>query len=484
MVYEERKMTATRHHRRVILVLVLALALATTTLVALAATPLGVAGYLDFSYEGANDIEEATANAAESKLWWHDGYWWGSLFSPSANAYTIHRLNWTTQNWNDTGVVIDERVSDASGRATRADVLWDGTTLYIASHKKLENPAYNTEDINRARLMRYTYDDAADTWTPVGAPVIINNDVTKSLVLDKDNTGRLWITYVSRQQSSSTYQVYVNASEPGDPTSWGVPFVLPFPEATVISQDISALVAFGDGAQIGLMWSNQLDNKFYLALRNAGGDDPAAGWTLDAAFTGAIPYPADDHMNMKAAPGGVMLAVIKTGTTVDTEPLIAVVKRASSGTYSLHTVSTYMTRDTRPTMLVDTTTNLVHVFTVSGTRGGYICMESAPLDTLAFAPIDDNCPAPPAQPASDEPLSALGMADAEVFIGDDDTYLFINNPTTTKQMVNAQTGIAVLAADEGDPDLPPPPYQVYVHNVVGGERPEAEFVLNLPVVRQ
>ena len=66
-------------------------------------TPLNPLGYLDFTY--ATTISPTlppahmTGEKPESKLWWNDGFWWGSLYQPNENdpqagEYHIFRLNW------------------------------------------------------------------------------------------------------------------------------------------------------------------------------------------------------------------------------------------------------------------------------------------------------------------------------------------------------------------------------------------------------
>jgi hypothetical protein len=479
---EDRTITP---RRRLLLVLVVAVALLATTLVAIAAAPLGVAGYLNHSYAPPpdNTVSEPTGKGAESKLWWHDGIWWGVLFSPTEAAFTIHRLDRTTHDWIDTGVLVDERIT---GNAARADVLWDGTVgkLYIATHRKLDNSSRVNTTPNWARLMVYSYNAGTKSWTlDSGYPVTINQDVTETLVLDKDSTGRLWITYVSRIPPAADYQVYVNASAPNDPKTWGAPFVLPFAEATVAQDDISSLIAFADngGPKVGVMWSNQLagHNKFYMAVRPDSGGAADAGWALEPALNAAVPYRADDHIKLARAPGGVVLAAVKTGEVTEGNPLVGVIRRAGDGAYSWHTVANFTTQDTRPTMVVDTGSNQVHVFTVSKEGGGHVCIQSAPLATVAFHPDTYNCPPPPAQAGVQQEIlgpDAVNAIPAPIFIGDLTTYVSINNPTTTKQMVTADMGIAVLASD----DIA----KVYVHNTLGGPAPPpvGDHILYLPLI--
>ncbi len=456
--------------------LAVAAAVALTALVALASTPLDVAGYLDHSYAGDHNINEPTAVSAESKLWWHDGYWWGVLYSAEDNAFNIHRLDAAAQEWIDTGVLVDERVGVPGGtggavRQSRADVLWDAAAgeLYIATHRAADAGRYNNNTDHHARLMIYSYADGA--WTQEGDPVLINQNITESVVLDKDSTGRLWITFVSQPQGSSDTNdyVYVNASAPNDPTSWGTPFILPVGNERIVDgDDISALLAFEDdgGPKIAVMWSNQRDtfDRFYLAVREddfAG--DADEGWTLEPGLTSAIPYDGDDHINMKRAPNGDLLAVVKTDSTTNGEPLVGVVRRASNGNYSFHEVSPVGSQDTRPVMLIDAVNNSVHVYTVSKTDGGNVCQHTAPLGTLAFTV--DNCPPPPPSCEATPPeLGLLRVALAPVFMGDNDTICHINNPTTTKQVITAEMGRVVLASDTDD--------EVYVHNGVDVPTPD------------
>ena len=84
-------------------------------------------GYRDFRF-GASCISTPTGEKPESKLWWNDGFWWGSLCSSADSSYHIFRLDLATQIWVDTGTQLDQRPS------SKADTLWDGQKLYVASH--------------------------------------------------------------------------------------------------------------------------------------------------------------------------------------------------------------------------------------------------------------------------------------------------------------------------------------------------------------
>src|SRR4029453_9032181 len=65
----------------------------------------------------------------ESVLWYNDGSWWGNLWDTATSDFHIFRFNASTRSWVDTGVATETRAD------THHDVLWDGRTLYVASHK-------------------------------------------------------------------------------------------------------------------------------------------------------------------------------------------------------------------------------------------------------------------------------------------------------------------------------------------------------------
>jgi hypothetical protein len=296
-------------------------------------------------------------------------------------------------------------------------------------------------------------------------------DHTETLVLDKDSTGRLWVTYMSREAGSSTYQVYVNTTDGAD-HNWGTPFPLSWPGATVHVDDISSLIAFEDssGPKIGVLWSNQLDDNFYFATHEDSAA-PGEGWTLAPAGLG-VDYPADDHMSLAATEEGELFAVIKTETTEVGDVLIGVLARDPQGNFSFHPTSPAGSMDTRATVVVHEQQRRVYLFTISRTGGGRVCMSTVdivtPLADMVF-PYED-CPTSSDPP----PGSALTH-----FIASN-TYTYIDDPTTAKQNATYASGVLVLASDDVNDD-------VYVFNHLAtpdpgpGPEPDAE-VLFLPAV--
>jgi IPT/TIG domain-containing protein/flagellar hook capping protein FlgD len=375
-----------------------------------AATPVDV-GYRDFDF-GTAVTSTPTGEKPESKLWWTDGFWWGVLWNPASSSYEIHRFDLSSHNWISTGTPVDPRAS------AKVDALWDGQRLYVATHIFTLNPGATTAG-NSARLYRYSYNATQNTYSlDSGFPVTINGSKSETLVLDKDSTGKLWITWIEGKR------VKVNRSTGSDLT-WGTPFDLPVQGNNTDVDDISSLVAFG-GNKIGILWSNQADDRMYFAAHLDGNGDTSWQPREEAVPDASSGADADDHINLKfsCAGDGALYGVVKTGLGVDA-PLNYVVKRSPAGVWSRHVVGLGIDNHTRPIMLIDSDANRAYVFAMSDKTGRYVIyMKSASLNDLAFSP-------------------GLGT----VFI-DSPQDIKLNNPTSTKQCVGGATGILVLASDQ------------------------------------
>ncbi|RMD97177.1 MAG: tandem-95 repeat protein, partial [Calditrichaeota bacterium] len=372
------------------------------------------AGYRDANFGNAPYIKP-TAEKPENKLWWNDGLWWGSLWDADSSTYRIHKFDLANQCWQSVGPNLDDRAKSL------ADVLWDGEKLYVASHIREGADA-------PARLYRFSYDSVSQTYSlDAGFPVDINQDQSETLTLTKDSNGKLWVTWTK----NST--VMVNRTV-GDDLTWGTPFELPVGGTNIDADDISAIIAYG-GDKIGILWSNQNDEKMYFAGHLD--SEPDTVWlALEEAFANsALGAVADDHINLKmtADNGGNIYAVTKTSLTSGSDPLIVLLKRDAVDGWSWYQVWTVDDGHTRPIVLVDEESRQLYVFAPQRTATPRpIYMKSTSLDSINFEP-------------------GLGT----VFIKSDADVL-INDPTSTRQNVNSTTGILVLASDEGT--------QYYFHN--------------------
>jgi hypothetical protein len=386
-------------------------------------------GYRDFSYpQGVGANSEVTAEKPESKLWWNDGYWWGSLWSNLGNAYHIYRLDLETQSWIDTGTELDDR------KETKADVLWDETDqkLYVVSHIWSGNGS-SVPLGDRGELFRYSYISGVYVLDD-DFPVEVNGAESETLVLAKDSTGQLWVTYVQEDNADGIFKVWVNRSLNGDDSTWGTPFPLPVgAEAEVTEDDISSIISY-DG-HLGVMWSNQNSPKeMYFAVHPAGAPDDV--WTPVRAYG----VSGDDHINLKSLDtddAGNVFAVIKTSKSSELIVLLVCknnLNRCKSESdwdaYPVYRSGVY--GPTRPILLIDTDNRQLYVFTRNKDNGSAIYYKMTDMDNIQFP-------------------EGIGTP---FILSTDDTG--INDPTSTKQNLNVTTGLVVLASDSGT--------KYYLHN--------------------
>jgi PKD repeat protein len=384
-------------------------------------TSSGSIGYQDGSTSGAGAA--ATGEKPESKLWWNDGSWWASMFDAASQSYHIFQLDRSTQAWVDSGTPLDNRPK------TRADTLWDGSHLYVASHVFASSSGAATAG-NPARLYRFSYDPASDTYSrDAGFPVQIDNYSTETLTIDKDSTGALWATWAQGSK------IYVNSTSGGDAV-WGTPFVLPTTQATGLDpDDISAVAAFR-GTRIGVMWSNQVTSAVYFAIHVDG--TAADAWTVRSVTLG--PHIADDHINLKELqgdPSGRIFAALKTSLDDDpgspsSAPQILVVARdPATGAWSINIFGRVSDCHTRPVLVLDSEHQVLHVFATAPDSGcpfsgsaGTIFEKTSPMSNISF-------PSGRGTPVIHDAASPN-----------------VNNVTTTKQSATSASGIVVLASND------------------------------------
>ncbi len=377
-----------------------------------AQTPI-TTGFRDFTYpSGVGSDSRVTSEKPESKLWWHDGSWWGCMWSRSAAAYHVHRLNLATQTWVDMGTELDDRIN------TKADALWDGTHLYVVSHvfNGTSQPATAS---NRGELFRLSYDPVAHNFTrDPGYPVQVTGGRHEALVVAKDTTGQLWVAYTESRKTM------INHSVGGNDAVWGTPFVLPAPDTTNLTDDDLASVVAYDG-HIGVMWSNQSTDEMYFAAHEDGTSDTA--WDDVVAFG----ISADDHINFKAVSSddaGRLFVMIKTSVSSHLITLLVCQDTPTHCTnpddWEFYVVyGSSSNTPTRPILLLDTENREIYVFTANSTnnREG-IYYKKTSMDAISFQ-------------------SGIGTPFITSSVDND-----INDATSTKQNLNSATDLVILAS--------------------------------------
>jgi hypothetical protein len=412
---------------RLFIALLLAAAVAVALPVPAQAVDVGEPGP---SYAG-DGVRTPTADKAQSKLWFQDGSWWGLLWSASANATKIHRLDVATQAWQETETVVDARPN------ARGDALWDAKDgkLYVVSGTTVLSewgspPSQEAVTTGSAELHRFSYNASTKTYSEdAGFPVTLHSGSSESITLAKDSLGTLWVTYTVVSADNSN-RVYVNHSTTSD-TVWGTPFVLPTTNAQVHYDDISAVTSF-QGDKVGIMWSNQRPEhkKFYLAIHQDG--QPENSWQTEVAYGGGINCTggcANDHLNLKQLTSdgsGRLFAAIKTAAQQVGQTFVALLVRDSKAHWTSAQFGAVEDLHTRPMVMIDEEHRQVWMFAVAPEEGGTVYYKKAPLDNISFPP------------GAGTPIISSST--------DKD----INDPTSTKQNVNGQTGLVVLAASRSN----------------------------------
>jgi len=203
----------------------------------------------------------------------------------------------------------------------------------------------------------------------------------KTIVLDKDTTGKLWVTYTKNNH------VYVKRSL-SDQQAWGIPFVLPVTGSAVSSDDISAVVAFD--SQFGVMWSNQLDDAMYFATHTDGEDDEV--WQESRTAIQGLKR-ADDHINLKALPAGDssgrVFAAVKTSlddlpNPDPNAPQILLLVLGQDGEWTSHVFGKVGDHHSRPIVMLDEEHRELYMFATAPTGGGTIYYKRTDLDSISF----------------------------------------------------------------------------------------------------
>ena len=403
-----------------------------------------------------------TATKPESKLWFAQGSWWASMASVASGGYRIHRLDRGSGTWVDTGVDLDPR------GATQADVLWNGSHLFVASHAVAASST-STSALEPARLFRYSWDGSG--WVPdAGFPVDITGTSSESLTIAQTDSGRIWATWTLNKR---LYLAQTSGSADASSVAFNSSYVpvmsnLTSTESkaatTLNSDDISTVVSAGGVTTV--VWSNQTTGTTWSARRT----DTGSTWTATAVQSGALM--TDDHVNLRAIPGDPanrVVAVFKTSrndasTPVATDPLlVAAVFTPATGTWTTAPVATVAESGTRPMVVVEPATDEVHVFYTGPSTAGIVAYEgtvyekTASLSTLVF-------------PSTGTPV----LRDA--------SNATMNNATSSKDPATAASGVVVLGATGSSPrywftdsgsTLPSPPTASFTSSTTSGTAPLA-----------
>lgn len=400
-------------------------------------------GFKDFSYGSAR---APTGEKPQSKIWFHDGLWWGVLYNHSTNFYEIYKLDWATQDWLPTGIPVDSRLHSTH------DALSVNGMLFIASaaiQPSVGPPPGPEPEFPDIYVYYYNYNPVNKTYFATGTATVYTKWV-ETVVIDFDSLDRLWITFTDFNPDNQTKSVFFTHTQ-DTYFDWSKPSVLNFPEAKNLNaDDISTLVA--SNGSIGVMWSNQtpdFQNKTHVYFAIHDDDDSDQIWTLDSVLSGQ--KFADDHLNIKslqADSSGQVFAVVKTslndGNSPDPgAPLIYLLIRSQNGNWSPRVVAQVKDLWTRPILLIDEENREIYIFAtkmIPPQMTGSIYYKHINLDDHGM-----------------QFEGGIGIPFLEFFEPNNE-FTHVNNASSTKQPLNGTTNLVVIASDDTQ--------QFYVHNVI------------------
>ncbi|MDP8929572.1 MAG: fibronectin type III domain-containing protein [Actinomycetota bacterium] len=388
------KLRTARRHGGVPLLLVLVPLVLLPSVVASAGTDQAKT-YLGPSY-GVELLIPPTRYEHQSKLWFHDGAWWGLMFQPPGRTVRVFKLL-PDHTWQPTRTVINADAVDAG------DALPDGDVVHVVSRRA----------DGALLFLRLSYDHRTQEYSLTTEPVVVTTRGSLAPAsIAKDTTGRLWVTFATVTAVLVTYS-------DTDGSAWADLFIIA-PTGAGRYREVSAVTAFDES--IGILWSDQGAGAFRFAVHRDGA--PAEEWIQETAYAGGRAL-ADDQISIKAIegdPSDTVVAAVKTSlddqAAPPDAPLINVLARSPDGNWSSDTAATVANGNTSPVLQVDETGREIHLLTaVDGT----VYSKRSPVDDISFAP---------------------GRGTAFV-VGDDSD---LNDPTGSKQPVNSRTGLVVLAS--------------------------------------
>lgn len=235
---------------------------------------------IDAGFDMFSTSSASTGEKPQSKLWYHDGSYWGILRGPDGVAfYEKQGTTWVRGTFANA-------VVNSSGNA---DVKWTGTHLFVLIYA------------STSRVYEYTYNAGTRAWVLTsGFPVTVPNPSgSETMVLESDSSGRLWTC----AEGGGNINVYYSTS--ADRRTWSSsPVIL---ASGVSTDDICSIVAFG-GNRVGVFWSDQNRDEFGFRYHNDA-DAPTTWAAKEIADSGS--GHADDHINLAYDSTGRVFAISK-----------------------------------------------------------------------------------------------------------------------------------------------------------------------------
>ncbi len=305
----------------------------------------------------AVSVTADTGEKPQSKVWRYDNTWWSVL--PRSDGTWVWRLDGTA--WTPV-------LKLASTTSAKADCKPVGAITHVLLFQGTSSQLASIEYIPGSPG---TY----QVWS--GRPALANITLGSGVeiaTIDVDSAGRMWIA----SDASTTVEVRYSDS-PYD--RWNGPVTI---ASGISTDDISVVTALPDGS-IGVLWSNQITDRFGFRVHTDGADP--ASWSADEvpASQSALNVGggmADDHLNVAVGTDGTIYAAVKTSYDTTGYPKIAFLVRRPTGVWDdLYEVDQ---SGTRPIVVLNEAIDLVRVVYTQSEGNNPIVFRDSPLTTIAF----------------------------------------------------------------------------------------------------
>lgn len=351
----------------------------------------------------------APGTPGQSRLWFHDGEWWGVFPTASTGEQLIFRLDVGSGAWIDTGIAVDDRAF------ARMDVVSDGDRLVIASAGPQPEPRH------ALRIVRFSYDPTTRAYRrDANFPIPITDVGVESLTAARSDDGRLWVAY--RQGALMAIDHSMDSE-----LAWRGPFV---PEVAGGAVEEVAVASLGD--RVAVVWTRPSDDHVSMAWHDTVG--PADVWQAspDAIIAGL--RLGEDQLSVSAdrSPGAERLFVaVKTSTDESPDrgrldPQVVLVEFAAGANPTSYLFGRIDDQHAGPIILINSEDRELHVVAASPKVGGAIYFKTTSLDRIAFPP-----------------------GRGTLLIPASDDHPRLASPTSTKQALDDATGMLVAASDTG-----------------------------------
>ncbi len=339
-------------------------------------------------YEGLRIGSDLTADKPQSKCWYYGGKWWAVL-SP---GQTLILFSFDGKEWRQEFVLQSEFTA-------YADCFVDGSDVYILAYASRLTKIFKLHDAGG------NYEIAPGWEEPVALEL---NGSSESATLVRDSAGVLWVA----AEELTNINLYHSTLTERD---WEGPVTV---REGVDGDDIAVLTKL-TGNRIAVIWSDQARGEFGMAIHEDGA--PVDAWTLETAASGG-PV-SDDHINVALASDGTLYMAVKTEFDTNDMIQLGVLRRTPDGEWSEIipiTVLSATNTGTRPIVLLNEQAQEIYVFFTNWADSPRtISAKSSPLSNIEF------------------PLESIRIMESKYDL---------NNVTSTKQNVDRQTGLMIMAA--------------------------------------